>query len=278
MAWKTILVHLDDTDRVTARLDLAVALARRADGRVIGLFAENEPGLPMLGSHGPGPALREAARRSERRFADTLAASGVAGSHHAVLAIGEAYVTRQVIGAARHADLVLLGQHDAGHHAPTVPRDLAEQVALHGGRPVVVMPYAGNHPALEGHALIAWNGGREAARALHDAMPLIDAAGAVTVLDLEATAPDRAPDDTDGAAPFTDIVRTLATRGVPATRERMGTVQVPPAELMLSRAADLGATLLVMGAHGHYGYPHLHRGGATRQILRHMTLPVLLSH
>lgn len=49
-------------------------------------------------------------------------------------------------------------------------------------------------------------------------------------------------------------------------------------DILLSRVADHAIDLLVMGAHGHYGFPYLHRGGSTRHILRHMTVPVLMSH
>ncbi len=82
----------------------------------------------------------------------------------------------------------------------------------------------------------------------------------------------------DGDVPGADIALHLARHGVKAQIERTVSAEVPIGELLLSRAADLGADLLVMGAYGHSRTRELLLGGATRSILESMTIPVLMSH
>jgi len=96
----------------------------------------------------------------------------------------------------------------------------------------------------------------------------------VTVL---AVDPQPGPDG-HGDIPGADIALHLARHGVKAQIERTVSAGVPIGELLLSRAADLGADLLVMGAYGHSRVRELLLGGATRSILASMTIPVLMSH
>jgi nucleotide-binding universal stress UspA family protein len=99
-------------------------------------------------------------------------------------------------------------------------------------------------------------------------------ADAVTVLSVD---PQPAPDG-HGELPGADIALYLARHGVKAQIERTVSAGVPVGELLLSRAADLDADLLVMGAYGHSRARELLLGGATRSILAGMTIPVLMSH
>jgi nucleotide-binding universal stress UspA family protein len=70
----------------------------------------------------------------------------------------------------------------------------------------------------------------------------------------------------------------LARHGVKATIERIVSADISAGKVLLSRAANLAADLLVMGVYGHYRVRELLLGGATCSILRSMTLPVLMSH
>jgi nucleotide-binding universal stress UspA family protein len=84
--------------------------------------------------------------------------------------------------------------------------------------------------------------------------------------------------DAHGELPGADISLHLAHHGVKAEIERTVSAGIPAGEVLLSRAADLGADLLVIGAYGHSRVRELLLGGATRSILQSMTLPVLMSH
>jgi len=145
-------------------------------------------------------------------------------------------------------------------------------LALGVGRPVLIVPRYGTFETVGERVLVAWNGSREATRAVHDALPLLKLASSVTVLSID---PEH---DTGDRIPGADIALHLARHGVAA--EGMSTVglDISVGDLLLSRAADLGADLIVMGAYGHSRVRELVLGGATRHILQHMTVPVLMSH
>ncbi len=153
-------------------------------------------------------------------------------------------------------------------------RPRPEHVAFASGRPVLVVPYAGHFESVGGRVLIGWNATREAARAVNDAMPLLAIADAVTVLTIDP----RAGPDAHGELPGADISLHLARHGVKADIERTVSADIPVGDVLLSRAADLGAELLVTGAYGHSRVRELLLGGATRALLRSMTVPVLMSH
>jgi nucleotide-binding universal stress UspA family protein len=153
-------------------------------------------------------------------------------------------------------------------------RPRPERVALAAGRPVLAIPYAGRFEAVGRRVLIGWDASREATRAVADAMPLLAAAETVSVLSID---PREGP-SAHGPVPGADISPHLARHGVNATVERTVSAGVPAGDLLLSRAADLGADLLVVGAYGHSRARELLLGGVTRTLLQSMTLPVLMSH
>ncbi|HEX6015975.1 MAG TPA: universal stress protein, partial [Geminicoccaceae bacterium] len=161
-------------------------------------------------------------------------------------------------------DLTILAQPEAGGlvDAALEPKPI-HHVVLSAGGPVLMLPRAeAGQRQLQrlGHrALVAWNGSREAARALKDALPFLAAAGEQVAVRLDAAA------------------ALLKRHGAPVTAK-----QIPPgagdAGATLLGAADAeGADLLVMGAYGHSRLRELVLGGATREVLRDARVPVLLS-
>ncbi len=173
---------------------------------------------------------------------------------------------------ARHADIAILGQNDPDH--PPVAPHLSESVLLGAGRPVIVVPYAGSFDTVCGTVLVAWNTTREAARALNDAMPILARAKKVTVLSINPPSGEMGRPVWPGA----DISLHLARHG--ATAEASSTVSgdIDAGNTILSRAADFGADLIVMGGYGHSRQREFLLGGVTRTLLQHMTVPVLMSH
>ena len=115
---------------------------------------------------------------------------------------------------------------------------------------------------------------RKATRAVNDAMPLLETADSVTVLVINPIGGI----DGHGEEPGADIALHLARHGVNATAEHMVAEDISVGDMLLSRCANAGADLLVMGAYGHSRMRELILGGATRNILQHMTVPVLMSH
>jgi len=268
MPLKNLMVHLDQTERTAARLDLAVKLARNNGARLLGVFGQKAPAQQVgVVATWPSAAYVEARDASRARFEEATA--GLAGAEwHDINRGSEAEVLRQVVNIARYADLVILGQHD--ERAAVTPEDLVLEVILDSGRPVLVVPYAGDFADVGRHPLIAWNDAREAAHALNDALPLIDGCTEAIVLSF-ATRRE------EGDASCAGVIRHLAAHGTKARAEVMLVQDFGIMDMLLNRVTDRGADLLVMGAHGHIGFPFVSRGAGTRYILRHMTVPVLMA-
>jgi nucleotide-binding universal stress UspA family protein len=178
----------------------------------------------------------------------------------------EGDVTDTVKVHARYADLAIVGQS---------PEDAIDDVAagvfLGAGRPVLIVPRYGTFPTLGERVLIAWDGGREACRAVNDALPLMRQARHVVVLSVNAR-------ETPGLEPGDDIALHLARHGITVETSAQHATDIDVASLLLSRASDLSADLLVMGGYGHSRLREIMLGGVTRKILGEMTLPVLMSH
>lgn len=281
MPLKDILVHLDTTPQSAGRLDLAIDLARRHDAHLTALHIV-DIGLPLIGmADGGGGAaiaglvdeMRESglaeARRIETAYRERLRQEALAGEWRVV----EGMVGEMLTVHARYADLVIIGQDDPDGPS-TSPAGLAGDLLFGAGRPVLVVPYAGSHPTTGRRVLIGWNASREAARAVNDALPLIAAADAASVL----AANPRSGIAAHGEEPGADIALHLARHGAAVTVEHRVAPDVPDADLLLNHASDIGADLIVIGAYGHSRLREFVLGGVTRTILKQMTVPVLLSH
>jgi len=282
MALKDILVHVDGGPTSRARLALAGELARRHGARLAALYGVEPAGFADFLAPTDASYLDLTRRLEEQHRATMLAAAarmeeifraeterlGIHGDWR----IEEGPVSAVVTRHARCVDLVVLGQIDPDRRPPGGGVAPAE-VVLAAGRPVLVVPYAGSFDGVGRRAVIAWNASREAARAVADALPLIADAEAVTVLTI---GPPAAGDDDPASA--TALVGHLLRHGIRAKAENEVADDISVGDLILSRAADLGADLVVMGAYGHSRTRELLLGGATRNLLQHMTVPVLMAH
>lgn len=270
MSLTNILVHLDGGARTAERLGLAVALAAAARARLVGVFAQTAPGH-HVGVVARWPSDEYQAQAQASRDAFAAAAAGLDDAEWMDLNRGgEVEVSAHFVRLARHFDLTVLGQRDPEHPAPA-PAELCEDTILGSGRPALVVPYAGHFASVGQRPLLAWHDAAAAARALNDALPLLDRQGTAQVVSVSR----HAPSDPQSVA---QILTHLGRHGLAAHADHMVVEDEQVMDALLNRAADHGADLLVMGASGGAGLPFLHRGSGTRYILRHMTVPVLLSH
>lgn len=276
MTYKTILVHLDHHPRSTERLGLACSLADEFDAHIVGLFASGLQRLPSYALAEGGPLLRdmlekrnaEVAAEAERRFRDVARRNGGRAEWRST----QSDAASAMRLSARYADLVVAGQPEATDEGDL--RGLADELVFSAGRPVLFVPYAGRFPALGKRVLVAWDGGREAARAVTDALPLLRRADAVEVCAFDPEKRQRS----HGEQPGADVGLYLARHGVKVTVARQSGAGYDVGAQILSRAADTGADLIVMGAYGHARVREMVLGGATRTLLEAMTVPVLMSH
>lgn len=277
MPIKDMLVHLDASPASAKRLDFALALARRHEAHLIGLFVI-DVGLPAFGGAdmSGGIALAELMARM-RREGQTEAARQEAAFRELLRREGQLGEWRQAEGVTsgivalhgRYVDLLVLGQPE-----PEASKATAETALFSTGRPVLLVPYTGAARSLLRRVLIAWNGSREAARAVNDALPILVAAESVTVLVVD---PQIGPGG-HGDEPGADIALHLARHDVAVTVRRVAGADAGVGDMLLNAAADFSCDLIVMGGYGHSRWRELVLGGATRTLLQEMTVPVLMSH
>lgn len=279
MNYKTVMVHVDQSPRSSVRTTVATQLATQHGAHLVGaavtgisryVFSEGafNPDDPVFAHH--LQHLRQYARTALDTF-ERVAASVGTVSVEARLVDDDA--AGGIALGARYADLTVVGQFDPATSIPGLLPDFVETVALNSGRPILVVPYAGQASGEFRRPLLAWNGGVQASRAMTGALPLLRAAGAVDVVLFNP----RSDADAHGAEPGADLALYLARHGIRVNViER--TVGGDVGEALLSTAADLGSDLIVMGAYGHTRFREVMLGGATRTVLQSMTVPVLMAH
>ena len=126
-----------------------------------------------------------------------------------------------------------------------------------------MVPYIGTAPEPLRRILVAWNGSREAARAVHDALPFLLAAERTTVLIVDP----QAQSSNVGEPPGADLAAHLARHGVRVEIKTVPGGGLAAGDAILAQAADEGADLLVMGGYGHSRLWEMVLGGATRHLL-----------
>ncbi len=297
MALKDMLVCLDPTDAGERRLRLAAAMARqhRAHLSAAYVFPEAIAGAPPYGSvrvptgsawmpqaglvagvpvPGVSPGLGEDANRGpaladivEQRFREEVRQQPDQGDWH-LLGPGE---RDDLLALAATVDLAVYGQSAPDYRVPTGFRP--EDILAESGRPLLIVPYAGEFTGVGRRVLIAWDGTREAVRALHDALPLIEAAEFAAVV----TVGDTAGEPEGDSPPLSRLIRHLARHGITASAEQAVRGDLAISDVLLSRAADLDIDLIVAGAYHHSPLREALVGGVSRELLDHMTVPLLMS-
>ena len=195
MAYKDLLVHVDDTRACAARVQAAIDLAIAHEAHLTAVYVITDPSPAAFVQNYLPPttldALRaEADKRTDAvlaRFAEVAKRNRISFESRTdrvlYTAMAEALATH-----ARYADVVILGQADPDDG--DAPGYLPEEVTLASGRPSLVIPYIGPAATLGRRVTVAWDASREAARAVNDALPILKRAEAVGVVSVNpATGP-----------------------------------------------------------------------------------------
>ena len=275
---KTILIPTEDHDNVSAVLEAALLVARAFGSYMEGVAVRPAAAAyvtlePVSGLAIPGADQGEAARAARAQFESFMQAHGVpqAAQEPAGLSYGwpraEAADDSFIGSHGRVFDLIALGRPGP---APQNPRRAPLEAALfESGRPVLIVPEAAPR-TLARNVLIAWNGSTEQARTNAFAMPLLRLAETVTVLTVEGgTTPGPSGEE---------AARHLRRNGIKATAVTVKPGTRASGEVILDHAASLGCDLLVKSAYTQSRLRQMIFGGATRHILAHAPLPVLMAH
>lgn len=280
MNYRTLLVHLDESPRCDARIDLAARLAREQGAHLIGLAPAGLVNLParVTPSATGTPSYLELAQahldaRAEARCEAFRARCAALGVESFEGRCDEQDIVESLVAQGRSCDLLVMSQNDPEAPVDAPDRDLAQQVMMRVGRPVLALPFIGRFEQAGRDVVIAWKDTREATRAVNDALPLLRKARSVHLMCFER------PSDTRHVTrlQLNDLRKWLERHGIEAQLHQEA-VRSGVGDKLLSRACDLGADLIVMGGYGHSRMAEFVLGGVTRTLLAHMTVPVLLSH
>lgn len=277
MAWKTITTQLSNPRRAKSLLSVAGRLAERFEAHLIGLdatptFTFAAPMVTPLDIEAITVAERERSAELREIFTASVPNRPFVAEWRELQLVNSDLPTA-VLEHARASDLIVVSQSDPDWELSGL-FDFPERIVMEGGRPVLIVPYAGAYGEIGKNITIAWSGKREGARAVFDAMPLLKTAASVTLLCVVGSAAEGEP----GELPGTEIAAALARHGVKVTVQKSVAEEIGVADDILSRLADNGSDLLVMGAYGYSRLREMVFGGVTRHIFRHMTVPTLMSH
>ncbi|HEY4529687.1 MAG TPA: universal stress protein [Luteimonas sp.] len=277
--YQDLVVPLTGTPGDAAAIDAALDLARAAGARVTVLQMLDLP-MPTGNPWGVMPDIalgdfysrqRAQAEVDLERRRSQLAGSGVECEVRLVEALFSA-PPRQAARVAHAADLVVLAGPADGGAGGSVAHDFAAALLLESGRPVLVVPPGARAPSPGSGVLVGWRQGAEAARAVHDALPLLRAASRVEVLAIDP------PPGQDDALDLAELATHLARHGVRVEPVVRGSQGRAVADILVEHARAMPASLIVAGGYGHSRLREWVMGGATRELLLTSPLPVLFSH
>jgi nucleotide-binding universal stress UspA family protein len=274
---KDLVVNLSVGERPSPASDYAVSVAATFDAHLAGIAFLYDPIVPVSGAgYIPAEVIESQERDNQAatkaaldRFTAATDRAGVT-AEPLTLSASFAGVGEQFGRIARRFDLSIVGQ--AEPEASAAEEMIAEAALFESGRPVIIVPYIQKAPLKLDRVMLCWDGSRAAARAIADAMPLLDRAGRVEIVIIANEHGKQ--DEIEGA----DMGAHLARHGLNVEVKRTVLGDIDVADVILSHAADAGSDFIVMGGYGHSRLREFVLGGVTRSIFRSMTAPVLMSH
>lgn len=275
---RQVLVHLDATQGAAARLQAGRALAQDFGSSLTVLYAASPsfvelPYTPEIGQGFAAKLVEIDNERRDRALGAVRQCNARPGAVAAWAETGEVPIIGAFVQQALYADMLVLGQRDASDPlSVALPGDFNEAVIMGSGKPALVVPYTGWKDPIGKTVVVAWKQTRESARALSAAMPILQRAGQVHVLAWAEESPAAVQGER------LDLDGYLRLHGIEAKWHHGGPEPAQLGEVLLSRAFDLQADLLVMGCYGHNRAREWVMGGASRTILASLTLPVLMAH
>jgi nucleotide-binding universal stress UspA family protein len=269
MGTRDILVHLDNLDATETRLGLAVNYARKHEANLRGLYLATNTFFE------PRNSLEESNyERVETMFKEKTAAAGIASEW---IRPGRSSIGTRVMDImtthSYYTDLVIVGQPNFKSPNLNITPELPEQLVMICGRPVLIVPYTGIFETAGERIMIAWKAGRESVRSLNDAMPIIEKSHHVSIVEVSSEAiPSESNDHILHVKDF------IARHRVAARTEQVYSGDFTVGDTILNLVCEKTIDLLVMGAYVHSRRGTLSLSPIANHILKHLTVPVLMSH
>lgn len=277
--YKTIVVHVDQTDRAVQRIALAIRLAEKYEAHLVGTaFTGFSPYVFPLGGFDMAPPpvpfsiddYRSEADKALKVFDAQVRAAGMASFESRRI---DDQPGTGLAMQSRYCDLTIIGLAGANEPVPRVRSDFPEYVLLNSISPVLVLPTAAQPQDIGAKITVAWNGSPNAARAVMSAIPLLKSATQVDLVVFDAYSEG----DLHGEQAGADMALYLARHGIKVDLTA-GDATGDTGNAILAHAAARGSDMVVMGAFGHSRFRELVFGGATRTMLSASTLPLWMAH
>lgn len=276
MSIRNILVAFNGTETSERAVKLAAHMARRYDAHLTGVYAHTLPHtyvqMEAYMTANAIMALDESNAKAEKRVAAAFEALVDAEEQglRSTFLCEHGFPNDVISQFARTYDLVVVGQPDRDHEGSFYADPDPDTIALQSGRPVLIAPRGYERLETSRGAIVAWDGKRAAARALSDAMDLLQSEDSVTVLHVG--------DEDDVRQPGRDIMEHLSRHGMSVKLSNQPKTNLAISDVVLNTCAETDAGLLVMGAYEHSRFSELLLGGVTRDIVARTHIPVLMSH
>lgn len=273
MAIRDILVHIDHQPNNEKILRIALSLAQDLGAHLCAIYVKNPIEYPVYADVTIPQSVFDQAEEYEQEKLKTAKSTFDHVVHGQQLLVEwkqvDGRTTAMLIEHSAYCDLLIVGQ-TAPSSQGELEENVTDRVVLESGRPILVIPDSGaDHLKLD-HVVVAWNGRKEAVRAIHDSMPLLERAGKVGIVSVKGSPGDDVP--------CADIAKHLARHGVNVQVEQAEEDIVDVGHWLQSQIDENQADLVVMGAYGHSRYREMIFGGVTRHMLRNMPIPCLMSH
>jgi len=275
MTYPSVVVFLDNSEASKHRLDFALRFAAHHQSHLTGIHLSYGALLPF-DPYGQvsGVALEWEleVEKKQKESKDQFTQQAKSADINFDWTCFRDTDMEQVLTRARVADLAIVGQVATGENDNEINRSFFSHFTINVGKPVLFVPYDKVVGSKFEKVVVAWNGGRESARAITDALPLLTEAKAVCVLTITSKK------DRNDELPDVDIAAFLARHKVKVELEKVEKLPAEAADFILSRIDLKSADLLVMGAFGRTRFSEFILGGMTRSMLKKMIVPVLMSH
>lgn len=276
MSIRNILVAYNGTETADRAVHLAATIAGRRDAHLTAIFAHTIPATHVqLEFYVPAASLdvmeqheRETEANVKEKFSALI--EQVDPTLRTDFLAVRGFPNDALAEYARTYDLIVVGQ-PTGEAGSQYFEPNPDVIALQSGRPVLVAPRGSDQMLLSRDAVVAWDGRRAAARALSDAMGILEGEDKVTVLHVGR-------DDAAVRAPGRDVMQYLSRHGIHANLSVQPPGSLPISDIILNACAESGAGLLVMGAYEHSRFSEMLLGGVTREVVQRAHVPILMSH
>ncbi|MEZ5668264.1 MAG: universal stress protein [Alphaproteobacteria bacterium] len=283
MGYKTILTYLANEKQAPQAMAAASLLAQRSNAHLTGLYVIPAMRLYVASPYG-GVDVTAKLMEQHRAWHEAESAKvraqfdkAMAGATHP----GEWFLAdtlhvdplETIMAHGRNCELIVATQDDPKREDVADER-IAERLMMEAGRPVLLVPAGAPVTTIGTDITVGWNGSRESARAVFDALPLLKAARMVHIVWVDP----RVETDESPSRAADALAASLAHHGVTCEAVEAASQDHTVGDELLARVADYGSDLLVMGGYGQSRFRELVFGGVTRKVLGSVPVPVLMSH